>query len=86
MHLLPADRFSSDRLVELEKGHLDPGMLARLSEESNSRQQECMERRGARSSCNLSGARKPSEARREVRAMGLDKTHFISGPELAAPA
>ena len=35
IHYLPADRFSSDRLVELEKGHLDPGMLVRLAEEPN---------------------------------------------------
>lgn len=80
---MPADRFGSDRLAELEKGHLDLGMLA---VESNIRRQEHMEQRGVCSSGNLRGARKPTEAGRDIRAIGMDKGYFTTGPELVAPA
>lgn len=76
IHYVPADRFSSDRLAELEKGHLDPGMLAG---EPNIRGQEHMEQRGVCSSGSLSAARKSTEARRDIQAMGMDKGCFTTG-------
>lgn len=54
MHQPPADRLGSDRLAELEEGHLDPRKLVRLAEECNGRQQES---RAELSSCGLRGAR-----------------------------
>lgn len=78
---MPADRLGSDRLAELEKGHLDPGTVG---EESNIQQQEHTEQRGVCSSGSLSAARKGTK--RDIQAMGMDKGCFTTGPELAASA
>lgn len=74
IHDVPADRFGSDRLAELEKGHLGPGMLVG---ESNSHVQEHMEQRGVCSSGSLSAARIPREAGRDILAMGMNKRMFF---------
>lgn len=76
IHDVPADRFGSDRLAELEKGHLDPRMLVGGS---NTQCQQHMEQRGACPSGSLSAARTLREARR-------DKGCFTTGSELAVPA